>query len=422
MKKIVTGLSCSKRVTGNRSGQQAGGTGGLQVQQEQRHQVVGDQRERAGGRWGSQKLPEVSSPDSVGGEEMMEGALSQTLSPGSGVHEATLLELEAQLQVVYQWLAIAMNPSEAAQHNPHGDPDALRQSALANAGTGLLETLMGLPLGDRQVWELFVERFGAAPSDLLDSAPDQESDDAGDMPEAGWESVGSPSEAGRSQGSRGPSPCPVVGGGEYEDLSQYNVPCDTLPRFSSIAGGHVPKRILKECVIYPSKFPHLFQAPPPSAAPSSTPSGPPFAPAEAPQCSSDLSPPVSSAPTAMSWHFLAPYMHPGADAPPSPQGVRQPWKGILLYGPPGTGKTELAKGIAGESGAAFLLLTPSALLSKFMGESEKMMSRIFAYAKHLGALHGAAIIFLDEVGVSDASRKKMNQQPLSGLSEQSLSY
>jgi ATP-dependent 26S proteasome regulatory subunit len=88
----------------------------------------------------------------------------------------------------------------------------------------------------------------------------------------------------------------------------------------------------------------------------------------------------------------------------SPQGVRQPWKGILLYGPPGTGKTELAKGIAGESGAAFLLLTPSTLLSKFMGESEKMMSRIFAYAKHLAEEHQAAIIFLDEVDSLTTSR------------------
>ncbi|KAJ1477176.1 P-loop containing nucleoside triphosphate hydrolase protein, partial [Baffinella frigidus] len=64
------------------------------------------------------------------------------------------------------------------------------------------------------------------------------------------------------------------------------------------------------------------------------------------------------------------------------QGVRQPWKGILLYGPPGTGKTQLAKAIAGESRATFMLLSPSNLLSKFVGEAaERALSRVFAFAK-----------------------------------------
>ena len=91
--------------------------------------------------------------------------------------------------------------------------------------------------------------------------------------------------------------------------------------------------------------------------------------------------------------------------------MRQPWKGILLYGPPGTGKTELAKAVAGESGAAFLLLTPSALLSKFMGESEKMMSRIFSFAKQLAMHHQAAVIFLDEVRPASQSPQRHDSHP-----------
>ena len=47
----------------------------------------------------------------------------------------------------------------------------------------------------------------------------------------------------------------------------------------------------------------------------------------------------------------------------------------------GTGKTELAKAVAGESGAKFLLLSPSSLLSKFIGESERLLSKVFAFTK-----------------------------------------
>jgi hypothetical protein len=47
----------------------------------------------------------------------------------------------------------------------------------------------------------------------------------------------------------------------------------------------------------------------------------------------------------------------------------------------GTGKTELAKAVAGESGACFILLSPSSLLSKFIGESEHLLCKVFAYAK-----------------------------------------
>lgn len=73
-------------------------------------------------------------------------------------------------------------------------------------------------------------------------------------------------------------------------------------------------------------------------------------------------------------------------------GIR-PARGFLLYGPPGTGKTLLAKATARESEANFIATKSSDLLSKWYGESEQQIARLFARARQVAP----TIIFFDEI-------------------------
>ncbi|CAG8972601.1 hypothetical protein HYALB_00005370 [Hymenoscyphus albidus] len=121
-------------------------------------------------------------------------------------------------------------------------------------------------------------------------------------------------------------------------------------RWEDVAGLEQAKEALKEAVVLPIKFPHLFT------------------------------------------------------------GKRQPWKGILLYGPPGTGKSYLAKAVATEANSTFFSVSSSDLVSKWMGESERLVKQLFAMARE----NKPSIIFIDEIdalcgprgeGESEASRR-----------------
>jgi transitional endoplasmic reticulum ATPase len=80
-------------------------------------------------------------------------------------------------------------------------------------------------------------------------------------------------------------------------------------------------------------------------------------------------------------------------------GVRPP-KGILLSGPPGCGKTLLAKAIANESQVNFISVKGPALLSKYVGESERQVREVFRKARQAAP----CIIFFDELDALMPSR------------------
>uniref|UniRef100_A0A3Q2QSG3 vesicle-fusing ATPase n=1 Tax=Fundulus heteroclitus TaxID=8078 RepID=A0A3Q2QSG3_FUNHE len=114
-------------------------------------------------------------------------------------------------------------------------------------------------------------------------------------------------------------------------------------KWNDVAGLEGAKEALKEAVILPIKFPHLFT------------------------------------------------------------GKRTPWRGILLFGPPGTGKSYLAKAVATEANnSTFFSISSSDLVSKWLGESEKLVKNLFSLARE----HRPSIIFIDEIDSLCGSRSE----------------
>lgn len=93
-------------------------------------------------------------------------------------------------------------------------------------------------------------------------------------------------------------------------------------------------------------------------------------------------------------------------------GVKAP-RGVLLYGPPGTGKTMLAKAMACESDATFIVAEGNQFLKRYVGEGPENVHKLFSTARK----YAPSVLFIDEI---DAIAKERKGDELSGGSEATL--
>ncbi|XP_041459549.1 suppressor protein of bem1/bed5 double mutants-like isoform X1 [Lytechinus variegatus] len=88
-------------------------------------------------------------------------------------------------------------------------------------------------------------------------------------------------------------------------------------------------------------------------------------------------------------------------------GGLKPWKRILLYGPPGTGKSRLAQAVSQEINSTFYCVSSADLISSWVGESEKIIKELF---QHATQQQGRSVIFIDELDSICRSRSSSEEE------------